>query len=152
MIVDNWLEKKIMNAFHWENKNLLLVISIITEKRFNYYFYLIYTWETSFFWDSGRISLDGKHSLNQLMSQRCVIVDNRIKQDQYDPLFWIIKKNQLAYQPLLHYLIPGYGTKLYLMMRLQFWRSGKDEVTLHYSPAHSNSELLYLLGCHQWVK
>ena len=44
----------------------------------------------------------------------------------------------------------GYNTKLYLMVRLQFWNFGKCGVLLHccYSPVHSDLESQYLIGSH----
>ena len=47
-----------------------------------------------------------------------------------------------------------YDTKLHLMVKLQFWRSGERRVMLycHYSQVNFNPDCLYRLVSYRWVK
>ena len=49
--------------------------------------------------------------------------------------------------------IPGYGTKLHLLVRLQFSRFEERKIHLHchFSRVHSDLEWSYLSGSHVWV-
>ena len=70
---------------------------------------------------------------------------------------WKINQIHLnkKYSLFLHEdLLPGYDTKLHLMMKLKFWRSRECGIPLHYnySQNHTDLEWWYLLGFHLGVK